>query len=104
MAGRFGAGVPDGLIRDRPLLAALLCRKQVRSRFFPTPVFPECFEQGWSEWKVATDTTLPTFHPNDHALTVDVANLQSGHFRAPHASAIKGHQQGALHHVTRRID
>ena len=75
VASRFGAGVPDGLIGDRPFLAVLLRGKQIRSRSFPTPVFPECLKQGGAEWEIPTGTALPTFHANHHALAVDVMNL-----------------------------
>lgn len=51
----------------------------------------------------STGTAFPAFHANHHALTVDVTNLQSGHFRAPHARAIECHEQGALLEIARRI-
>jgi hypothetical protein len=39
-----------------------------------------------------------------NALSIDVANLQSGHFRASHTCAVQGHQQGALLEIACCID
>jgi hypothetical protein len=95
MARRFTAGIPHGLIGDRPLLAALLRGKQVRSGLLPTPVFPEGLEQSRTKREVPADTALPVFHANHHALPssqVHCASSFSKHFfsltgRARHCRA-----------------
>jgi len=51
-----------------------------------------------------TVTRTGSFNPAVTWLAVDVANLQLGNFRAPHACAVKSHQQGALHEIACRID
>ena len=42
-------------------------------------------KQARAEWEVTADATLDTLYTDHHVLAVDIANLQRGNFRTPHA-------------------
>jgi hypothetical protein len=41
---------------------------------------------------------------DDHALAVDVAELETGDFGAPHAGAVENHKQSSLEKVLAGVD
>src|SRR5262245_55144434 len=84
------AFVRDGLFRSAPRIAT---GKQVSFRLAPTPVFPQRFEQRWTERQVTAAPPFAAIHSDHHPLAIDVVNLETSKFRAPHASAVEGYQQ-----------
>ena len=64
-------------------------------RLAPAPVGPQCLEQRRAQRQIAVLAALAFDHVDDHALAVDVGELQPRNFAAAHAGAVENHQQGA---------
>src|SRR3981189_1068752 len=80
-ARALAAGMPHGLVRDRPLL--LVCRfkpcgEQVdyRLHFASAPIVPQLREQLRCQWQFAVARVLALVDVDDHAFAVDVGDLQ----------------------------
>src|SRR6476646_10990586 len=78
-------GVPDNFVADRALgMAALPAREQpllwlVRER---APVLTQLFQQLRAQHHVAIFAAFATLHMDDHAFTIDIAELQPRPFCA----------------------
>src|SRR5262249_57901595 len=90
LASRLLASQPDAFVRDGLFRSApgITTGKQVSLRFAPTPVFPQCFQQRWTEWQVTAAAAFAAIHADHHPLAIDVADLETSEFRAPHAGAV----------------
>ena len=64
--------------------------------FQPAPVDAQSIEQLRAEHDIAVLAALAAPNMNDHAPTVDIADLQVRHFCATCARGIQGHQQNAM--------
>ena len=69
------------------------CGKQIHPRLAPAPVLAQRLQQGRTQRQITILATLAFHHAMDHALAIDVADLEAGDFAAPQARAIEGHQQ-----------
>src|SRR5215468_3988804 len=76
LAGVARRFLVDWIIRSMPTVAG----KEPVAGFSwqPAPVLAQFFEQLRAEQDVAVFATLPSANMNDHALAVDVADLQVG--------------------------
>src|SRR5664279_439222 len=89
--------MPDRLVGDGLFDFARRARGEQESVWLePTPVSTQGLEQRRAKRKVAVLASLAVDNSNDHALTIDVAELQTGYFGAAHAGAIKHHQNRAV--------
>jgi hypothetical protein len=70
----------------------------------PAPVDTQRIEQSWAQHDVAILASLAAADMDDHALAVDVADLQVSDFSAPSAGGIQRHQQDAVEGPLRCID
>ena len=68
------------------------------------PVVAQCLEQLRAKHDIAILAPLAAVDMNDHALAVDVADLQMGHFGATRARGIQSHQHDAMKGTVRRVD
>src|SRR5215472_7266552 len=96
--GTFGstlAGSPKNLGGDgRTAGMPAIARKEPFRRFAPQspPILAECLEQLRAEHDITVLASLASPDMNDHALAVDVTNLQERNFGAARASGIECHQ------------
>src|SRR5437588_360180 len=72
--------------------------------FQPAPVDAQRLEQLGTEHDITVLASLASPDMNDHALAVDVADLQVRHFCATCARGIEGHQQNAMKRKLCRVD
>ena len=73
----FAAGAPHDLVSDRLLRVAMHARgEQVGLRLEPSPVGPQRLQQRWAQRQVTILASLAVHDMNDHALAVDVGDLQ----------------------------
>ena len=93
--------VRNGLFRSAPGIAAW---KQVGLGLAPTPVFPQSFQQRRTQRQVTIFAALALHHSDDHALAIDVADLETSEFAASHAGGVKRHQQRPSKQRSGRID
>ena len=70
----------------------------------PSPVDTQVLEQGRAQGQVAVLVSLAIDDMDDHALAVDVGDLEPGEFGAAHAGSVKHHQQGALKQTAAGVD
>ena len=61
-------------------------------------------EQMRTEHHVTVLAALALMNMEDHALGIDVGDLQVSQFCPPYSSGIEGHQDGAVKLVRRRFD
>src|SRR5215831_9557807 len=71
------ANVPHGLVRDRSLDGAHLAWEQIAAWLLPAPVVAQRLQQLGGERNIAIAQALTSLDVNDHALAVDVADLQA---------------------------
>ena len=93
--------VRNGLFRSAPGIAAW---KQVGLGLAPTPVFPQSFQQRRTQRQVTIFAALALHHPDDHALAIDVADLETSEFASSHAGGVERHQQGPSKQCSSRIN
>src|ERR1039458_6958227 len=92
-ARALAAGMPHGLVRDRPLLLACRfepCGEQVDSRLHSAnaPIVPQLCEQLRRQWEFPVARVLALVDVDDHALAVDVANFQLRCLGSPEAGGV----------------
>ena len=78
--------------------------KQVGAGLEPAPVGAQGLQQRRAQGQVAVLVSLAVDHVDDHALAVDVGDLQPGDLGATHACAVENHQQRALEQTAAGID
>ena len=61
-------------------------------------------QQSQAQGQVAILAALAVYHMDDHALAVNIGDLQPGDLGAAHAGAIENHQQRALEQTAAGID
>src|ERR1700730_8771226 len=72
--------------------------------FQPAPVDTQSIEKLGAEHDITVLASLASPDMNDHALAVDIADLQVCHFCATCARSIEGHQQNAMKGKLCRVD
>src|SRR5215472_3393211 len=94
LASRLLASEPDVFVRDGLLRSALgmAAGKQVGLWLAPTPVVPQRLQQHWTERQVAAAASFAAIYADHHPLAIDVADLETSEFGAPHAGAVEGDQ------------
>jgi len=103
-ASRTPAYVPDRLVGDRLLdsTMAVAAREQIDGwplgAGWPpgAPVRAQRIEQPGTEHDVTVLAPLAAVYVDDHALAIDVADLERGHLSAAAAGRIECHEHGAL--------
>src|SRR5271157_894675 len=70
----------------------------------PAPVSAQRFEKLRAQHDVSVQAALASPDVNDHALAVDIADLQTSYFGTTCASGIECHQQDAMKGEFGRID
>src|ERR1700675_3782160 len=109
-AGAFGGlltGVPENLGGNRMTrrMPSVTGEQPIGGLAFqPAPVDAQCLEQLGTEHDITVLAPLASPDMNDHALAVDVADLQVRHFCATCARGIEGHQQNAMKGKLGRLD
>src|SRR5712691_328695 len=78
--------------------------EQVEPRLAPTPVLAQGFQYGWTQRQITILAALAFHHSDDHALAIDVADLETSEFAASHAGGVKRHQQRPSKQRSGRID
>src|SRR5215470_15745082 len=98
-ARTLATGMPYRFVGDRPLLVCLLESrgKQVdlRLHFAGSPVRPQRVEQFWRERQFAIARVLSLMDVDDHALAVDISDLQLRSFSSPKTSSVQKQQDGS---------
>src|SRR5229473_2360684 len=97
--GGIPACMPNYLRRDRLIVGMVaVAWKQPLAWLSPsrTPVLTQFLEQLWAKHHVPIFAPLATLDVNDHALAVDVRNLQVGQLGASHSRGVERHQQRAM--------
>ena len=77
--------VPDRLIRTAPRAAT---GKQMHLRFTPAPVLAQGFQQRRTQRQIAALAAPASLDTDDHALAVNVADLQTACLGTPHPSGV----------------
>lgn len=93
------AGQPDDLGGDRMVgCVPAIAWKQPHLRFSSqgAPVLPQGFQQLGAQHDVTVLAALATLYVNDHALAVDVADLQMRQLRSAHSGGIQRHENRAI--------
>ena len=105
LLGGLDARLPHRLVADGPLAIAMHARrKQVVAGLEPAPVGTQGLQQRRAEGKVAVLVALAVDHVDNHALAVDIGDLQPGDLGAAHACAVENHQQRALEQAAAGLD
>src|ERR1700739_902307 len=89
--GRDVAGVPDGLVRDGLVYAALArgAGEEGSARLLPSPPTARLFEQLRRERHIAVASALALADVDHHALAVDVFDLDPRRFSPAYAGGIE---------------
>src|ERR1700682_4524087 len=109
-AGAFGGlltGVPENLGGDRMTrrMPSVAGEQPIGGLVFqPAPVDTQGIEQLRTEHDIAILAPLAAPNMNDHALAVDIADLEVRHFCATCSRGIQGHQQDAMKGKLCRVD
>ena len=109
-AGAFGGlltGVPENLGGDRMTrgMPSVAGEQPIGGLAFqPAPVDAQGIEQLGAEHDITVLASLASPDMNDHALAVDIADLQVRHFCATCARGIERHQQDAMKGKLGRVD
>src|SRR5260370_39205465 len=89
--GNVATAAEDGGPGQRPgSVAAGIEEPGLRSE--DLPVLPQSRQQLGGKHHIAILLPFALTHADDHALTVDVSDLQGGGFRAPQPGAVDGHE------------
>src|SRR5882762_11949490 len=105
--GRLLTGVPENLGGDRMTrrMPSVAGEQPIGGLAFqPAPVDAQRIEQLGTEHDITVLAPLASPDMNDHALAVDIADLQVRHFCATCARGIEGHQQNAMKGKLCRVD
>jgi hypothetical protein len=105
--GRLLTGVPENLGGDRMTrrMPSVAGEQPIGGLAFqPAPVHAQSIEQLGAEHDITVLASLASSDMNDHALAVDIADLQVRHFCATCARGIEGHQQNAMKGKLCRVD
>src|SRR5215469_9044169 len=78
--------------------------KQVGLGLPPAPVEAQAFQQFRTQGHIAVAAALALVNADDHALTVDVTDLETAKFGASHGGGIQGHEQGTVIEIACRVD
>src|SRR5208337_3715500 len=70
----------------------------------PAPILPQRLQQSRTQRQVTIFAALALYHSDDHALAIDVADLETREFGASHAGSIECHQQRPSKEVSGGID
>src|ERR1017187_543631 len=91
----FVACNPDSLVRDGLFGSApgIAARKQVGLGLAPTPVFPQSLQQRGTERQIAILAAFAFYHAKDHALAIDVADLETSQLASLHDGSVDRNQQ-----------
>ena len=84
--------------------AALRAREEVRLRAHPAVVLAQGGEQCRAERDLAFVAALAALDPQDHALAIDVADLQLQELAAAQARAVERHEHRAVIEILRAGD
>ncbi len=105
-ASRTPAHVPDRLVGDRLLDSAMAAaaREQIDSGPLGAPVRAQRIEQPGTEHDVTVLAPLAAVDMDDHALAIDIADLERGHLCAAASGRLKCHEHGALKGCPGRLD
>ena len=96
---------PHDLVADGLLVTAMHPRReQVGAGLEPAPVNTQVLQQRRAQGQVPILVSLAVDHVDDHALAVDVVDLEPGQFGAAHAGSVKDHQQHALKQAAAGVD
>jgi len=101
------AGLPDHIGVDRliPSVPAVAGKQPYAGLATQTaPVLAQRLQQLRAEHYIAVFSALSTLNVDDHALTVDVADLQVRELGSSHSGGIERHQQNAVERAESRID
>ena len=90
-------GAGDGMHGD-------VARKEPLPGVSVMPVKSQDLEQPWREHYVATLTVLALVHTDDHALAVDIGDLQVHDFRHAQPGGVRAHQERALLQTGDRLE
>ena len=105
--GGLLACIPNRFRNDRPIRAvAAVARKEpdLGSLSYAVPMLTKLLEQLKTKHHVPVPAPLAAFDVNDHALAVDVPELQVRHLLVPGSGGIERHQQSAMEGSGGRID
>jgi len=107
-APTLATGVPHRFVCDRPLL---ICfhesrRKQIDLglHFASSPVCPECIQKLRREWQFPIARVFTLMDMNDHALAVDIGDLQLRGFGPPETSSVQKQQDRSVANVGCGLD
>ena len=108
-AGTLGGLVhrlPDDLLCNGNVSPPALHRpwEQIGLGLHPAPVLAQGLQQLRGQQHVTITATLALTHMNDHALAVDIGDLEVAHLGPAQAGCIQHHHHGAMHQVAGRID
>src|ERR1035437_825843 len=108
-AGTLGGlvhSLPDDLLRNGDIGPPALHRawEKIGLGLHPAPVLAQSLQQLRGQHYVAVAAPLALTHMNDHALAVDVGDLEMAHLGPAQARCIQHHHHGAMHQVAGRID
>src|ERR1017187_2905729 len=108
-AGTLGGLVyrlPDDLFRNRDIGPPSLHRtwEQIGLGLHPAPILAQSLQQLGGQQDIAVAGSLALANVNDHALAVDVGDLEMAHLGSAQARCIQHHHHGAMHKVAGRID
>src|SRR5512142_243488 len=93
LSSGFAAGDPHHLVGDRLIRTAprATTGEQIHLWFTPAPVLAQGFQQRRTQRQVAALAALASLDTEDHALAVNVADLQTAYLGAPHPGGVQRH-------------
>jgi hypothetical protein len=96
-------GLPDNLLCDGHVGPPVVdgAGEQICLRLHPAPILAQGVQQLRGQQDVAVTATLALANMNDHALAIDIADLEMAWFSASQAGRIQHHQHGAMREVLR---
>src|SRR5215831_11428857 len=107
-ARTLATGMPYHFVCDRPLLICLLESRgeqiDLRLHFAGSPVRPERLQKLWREWQFPIARVLTLVDMDDHALAVDIGDLQLCGFSSPKTGGVQKQQDGSVANVGRGCD
>jgi hypothetical protein len=105
-ASRAPAHVPDRLVGDRLLdsTMAIAAREQIDPRPLGAPVRAQRIQQPGTEHDVTVLAALAAVDMDEHALAIDIADLERGHLCTAAAGRVERHEHGALKGCPGRLD
>src|SRR5277367_3285813 len=105
-SSRTSAHVPYRLVGDRMLdsTMALAAREQIDSGPRIAPVHAQRIEQPGAEHDVTVLASLAALYMDNHALAINIADLERGHLCAAASGRIECHEHGTLKGCPGRLD